>query len=490
MKKMNKLLCCALSSFMLTGCVLGTTSCGKSSDKVDFGNTEVEVVAYDGSEVTVTFYHTMGATLKGVLDKHIAKFNELYPNITIEHKSQGDYPGVRDQITTEINSGKSPTMAYCYSDHVALYNKAKATVSLDGYIACTDTVTNEKGETETMGLTAAQKADYVKAYYDEGAAYGDGKMYTLPFIKSTEVLYYNKTYFEAKGYEVPTTWTEMEALCAAIETAEPQNTPLGYDSEANWFITMCEQYGTPYTSATGDHFLFNTEKNWEFVEMLKNWYDKGYVTTEATNGGYTSDLFTQTDPAKRKTYMTIGSSAGASYQCPDKVEGTGDEYPFEVGIASIPQVDPNNPKVISQGPSVCLFKKNDPQEVAAAWLFAKYLTTSIAFQAEFSMVSGYTPVIQSVEQNETYKTFLDSAMNGNTFINDFIQASCVKQSVAQKDACFVSPAFIGSSGARDEVGILMENVFENSPSSGQSLRDFVKYYFNEAIDTLDYYYGN
>ena len=47
------------------------------------------VGAYDGSEVTIKFAHTMGAKLRDVLDYHIAEFNKLYPNITIEHSSLG-----------------------------------------------------------------------------------------------------------------------------------------------------------------------------------------------------------------------------------------------------------------------------------------------------------------------------------------------------------------------------------------------------------------
>ena len=50
----------------------------------------------------------------------------------------------------------------------------------------------EKNTCEIMyNLAEEQKADYVEAYYNEGTVYGDGLMYTLPFIKSTEVLYYN-----------------------------------------------------------------------------------------------------------------------------------------------------------------------------------------------------------------------------------------------------------------------------------------------------------
>ncbi len=465
------------SSFMDSSIEEDSSGDDEKEEGIDFSNTTVEVVAYDGSDVTVTFYHTMGATLQNELNKAIGKFNAIYPNITIKHSSKGDYSGLRDQITTEINAGTAPTMAYCFPDHVVLYNKANATVALDGYIAKQDTVTRADGTTEIMGLTEAQKADYVAGYYGEGAIYGDGLMYTLPFSKSTEVLYYNKTYFDAHNYEVPTTWDEMEALCAAIEAAEPKNTPLGYDSEANWFITMCEQYGLDYTSATGNHFLFNTAEHWAFVEEFKDWYDKGYFTTEEINGGYTSSLFTTTAADKRKTYMCIASSSGASYQCPQREQNGA--YPFEVGVAMIPQVDPENPKVISQGPSVCLFKKTNPQEVAAAWLFLEYLTTNVEFQAAFSMRSGCAPVIKSVEENPVYQEFLARADG-----NENLQASCVAQTIAQMSAYFISPAFVGSGAARDEVSLLMQNVFLGAPANGQSLTDFVKSYFDIAIDSL------
>ena len=77
---------------------------------------EYDVVAYDGSEVTITFSHTMNATYQGVLDQYIAKFNEMYPNITIEHAQVGGYDEVRDQIKTELTAGNQPNIAYCYPD--------------------------------------------------------------------------------------------------------------------------------------------------------------------------------------------------------------------------------------------------------------------------------------------------------------------------------------------------------------------------------------
>ena len=42
------------------------------------------------------------------------------------------------------------------------------------------------------------------------------KFYSLPFNKSTEVLYYNKTFFEENNLTVPTTWDEMEEVSNKI----------------------------------------------------------------------------------------------------------------------------------------------------------------------------------------------------------------------------------------------------------------------------------
>ena len=432
-------------------------------------------VTYDGSPVTIKFYHTMGANLRAVLEAYIEEFNALYPNITIEHSQVGNYDDVREQISTEISVGNQPNIAYCYPDHVALYNIAKATQPLDKYIDSTVEVTRADGTTEILGLTAEQKADFIEGYYNEGMAFGDGLMYTMPMSKSTEVLYYNKTFFDANNIAVPTTWDEVEKVCAQIKAIDPMSIPLGYDSEANWFITMCEQLQSPYTSATEPHFLFDNEQNHEFIKKFRSWYEAGYLTTQTLYGAYTSGLFTSTTEVK--SYMSIGSSAGATYQRP-KADADGN-YPFEVGIATIPQVSADNKKVISQGPSVCIFKKSNPQEVIASWLFVKFLTTNVEFQAEFSMASGYVPVIKSAAENPVYAEFMNNADGG-----DQIAALSAKVCLAQSDAYYTSPAFDGSSKARDEVGALLTACLTYN---GDDVDGFIAQKFEEAFDECDYY---
>ena len=458
-----------ISSILLVAMLLalamgGLTGCKKAEQIKEF---EMPEGGLDTSrEIEITFYHQMGAALQGILDTAIADFNKIYPNIKITHKSYGDYNGVRDQIKNEIAVGNPPNLAYCYPDHVAFYNVSGAVQTLDVLI-----------NDETYGFTAEQIADFVPAYYNEGKAFGDDKMYSLPISKSTEVLYYNKTFFEANGLTVPTTWEEMAAVCEQIKALDPTCIPLGYDSEANWFITMCEQYGSDYTSATGENFLFDNETNRNFIKMFRTWYEKKWVTTEQLSGAYTSALFTGENDAGTRCYMCIGSTGGATYQQPTQTNG---KFEFEVGIASIPQVNPAEPKVISQGPSICVFKNSDPQEVLASWLFAKFLTTDVTFQASVSMNNGYAPVIQSVTQNPIYAEFLESASTAN------IQAYAVKVALAQKDAYYVSPAFNGSSVARDQVGLLMQKCLVAEASDVDSM---IKKAFEEAVAECKYQSG-
>ena len=447
---------------------------GENAGTSVIGNFAVPAEGYDGSDVTITFYHTMGANLREVLDTYIIEFNKLYPNIHIEHEQVGSYDDVRDQITTQINAGNQPNIAYCYPDHVARYNIAKAVVALDDLIASEVEVARADGSTEILGLTQAQIDDFIEGYYQEGCQFGDGLMYTLPLNKSTEVLYYNKTFFEANNITVPTTWDELEAVCEQIKGIDPSAIPLGYDSEANWFITMCEQLGTDYTSATGDHYLFDNDENKAFVKRFNEWYNKGYLSTQTLLGTYTSEMFTAQGADDIKSYMSIGSSAGATHQRPDMVDGS---YPFEVGITTIPQADASNPKVISQGPSLCIFQDSNAQEVVASWLFVKYLTTTVEFQAEFGMVSGYVPVLKSVGENEFYKEFLNSADGGSN-----ITALSAKVCLEQQDAYYTSPAFNGSSVARDQVGALLSKCLTFTDNIDAQIDKA----FEEAIEECEY----
>lgn len=435
------------------------------------------------NNVEIMFYNTMGQNLEGVLQDAIKRFKVLYPNITVNYdRSSGDYDTLRDKLSTEIQTGVQPNLAFCYPDHVALYNQSGAVLPLNDFLSdgpYSDMKVQSTAGPESLTLTKAQEKDYISAYFEEGREFEDGKLYTLPFAKSTEIMYYNKTFFKQHSDVLtePTdnmTWDEVFDLCRKIKEIKSDCVPLGIDSESNLFITLCEQYGSDYTSATGNHYRFNNAKNKEFVQKFKDWYNEeggALFTTQTINKAYTSNLFKE-----QKSYLSIGSSAGAQYQAPDETDGSAD---FEVGIVTIPQVNPDNPKSISQGPSLCIFKQQDPQEVLASWLFAKFITTDLEFQARYSMTSGYIPVLNSVFENPVYKNHLANESGLKSGITAFAANVCKR--LVDQGAFYVSPAFNGSSKARDEVGILMVNAITGAKSIDKA--------FADAIEECEYFVG-
>lgn len=440
MKKTNLLASAIVSMMLLSGCnsgFQGTSSQGTST------NNDIPVSAYlptfTTEEVKITFWHTMGDNLQTALNEIIVEFNKVHPNIKVEHTQIGGYPDVRDNVLKGIPVNSTPHLAYCYPDHVALYRDARAVEVLDQYIYDSN-----------YGLTAEQRDDFVEGFYNEGKSFGDGKMYSLPYVKSTEVLYYNATYLAQNDIKVPTTWDELWAACETIKAKDSKIVPLGYDSESNWFITNAEQNGFGYTTADTSNgkaaqFLFNNEGNRNFVSDLKTKYDKGLFTTETMYGAYTSGLFTS-----KGSIFGIGSTGGAGYQW---------SKDFETGIAQLPQTEGGKKAVISQGPSICMLSKDNPQEEVAAWLFLKYLTTNVAAQTKFALASGYIPSIESAQNTTEYQAYLAGA-TGTT--KDGTKALAAKIAVEQSDKYFTSPTFVGSSQARDEVANVIVNVLKGT----------------------------
>ncbi len=471
---------------------LALTGCG-SKAKPDFAMPEG---GFDTTkDVTITFYHQMGGNLRNILDEYIKRFELLYPNIHVEHEAQGDWDTLQDVITKRIQAGKQPNLAYCYADHVAGYNSARAVQPLDDFLSggafkdmtvptykvdfestpqgeyVLDDAGNQIVENKPFAFTKEEEAMFNPIYFNEGYSIGDGsKMYTLPWAKSTEMMFYNKTFFDQHNLKVPTTWDEMEQVCAQIKELEKKDkttyTPFGYDSEDNWFITMCEQQGSAYTSATGDKFLFDNPENRAFVEKFRDWFmNKKYFTTRALAGNsYTSTLFNE-----QKIFMSIGSTGGATYNADTSGSDT-----FERGIAPVPQINPDDPKMISQGPSVCIFKNEDPQEVIASWLFIKYMITNPLYQTEVAMQNGYMPVLSRavMEELPAYKNFVESADGAKG--GGYLTALAVKCGMEHEDDYFVSPAFNGSTDARKQVGLLMQAALPGNVSVDKAFSDALK----------------
>jgi multiple sugar transport system substrate-binding protein len=112
--------------------------------------------------------------------------------------------------------------------------------------------------------------------------------------------------------------------------------------------------------------------------------------------------------------------------------------------------------MISQGPSVCIFNKEDPQEVLASWLFAQYLLTNDV-QISYSQTEGYVPVTTKAQESNVYQEYLSKAGEDNE-LHYGVKLAASKLLIQHTENTFVTPVFNGSMNLRNAAGQLIEEV--------------------------------
>ena len=433
---------------MMIFTVVLLASCRRASSvALDWDVISDDLTIDTSEEVTITFWHTMSKTTnpalgqQALLEVFIEEFEREYPHITVLHEQKGGYDELRNAVNTALPAGNEPSMVYSYPDHVSGYINSGLALPLNNLIY---------NKNSDIALSQEDIDDFVDGYWSEGSTYdNEGTILNLPFVKSTEVLFYNKTFFEKNSLTVPSTWEEVKTVSKQIKEIDNTVTPIGYDSESNLFITASEQWGAPYTSINDDlegQIDFVNDESKAMVAYFKDMYDKGYLTTKEMLGGdYTSNRF-----KAQSLMMSVGSTGGTNYNIPDG--GL-----FEVGVAPHPQYDENNQKVIQQGPNINLFYKDNVQEMIAAWLFLKYITDTDQ-TSRWAIATGYSPVRKSAFDivNNYYEDKESLTVKQEVFKN------VAQVAQAQIPYYFTSPAFDKSSKAREQVGVLFVDVFNEN----------------------------
>ena len=129
---------------------------------------------------------------------------------------------------------------------------------------------------------------------------------------------------------------------------------------------------------------------------------------------------------------------------------------FETAVITIPQFDTANPTMISQGPSMCVFNKEDPQEVLASWLFAQYMLTN-EVQIAYSQTEGYAPVTSKAQDSAEYQDYLSRVGEDNKLYYD-VKIKASRLLMDNTENTFVTPVFNGSASLRSAAGEMIESV--------------------------------
>ena len=191
--------------------------------------------------ITIKFSHTMGSNLRDVLDRYIVEFNKIYPNIHINLANYGDADGLYGSLSM-VNSNTD--LVLCLEDNaVRLQEKLDNLVNLESLIYSEAVVIRGDYSTEKLGLTAQQKDALYTVCLESCRLTEREDVYSLPFYQLPEVMYYNKTYFEANDLQVPQSWDEVWETAVRIQAAEDVLRRRNSELPHPWF-----PYGEPYMS--------------------------------------------------------------------------------------------------------------------------------------------------------------------------------------------------------------------------------------------------
>lgn len=389
----------------------------------------------------------------------IAAFEQLYPNITVNLRLYTDYGKIYNDVITNIATDTTPNVCITYPDHIATYLTGKDTViPLDDLFS---DVRYGLGGREVR-FDAPKQNEIIPEFLDECAF--NGHYFAVPYMRSTEACYVNKTFVEKLGYELPETltWDFVWEVCEAAMKKDQEGNyllngqkvliPIIYKSTDNMMIQMLKQRNAGYSTALGEILLFN-EITEEILETVAVHAESGAFNTFKLVG-YPANFLNA-----GQCIFAIDSTAGATWMGSNApLVDIADEklVQFETQVMTIPQFDPSNPKMISQGPSLCVFNKEDPQEVLASWLFTQFMLTNDV-QIAYSQTEGYAPVTSKAQKSAEYQEYLSRAGEDNDLYYD-IKIQATKLLLDNTKNSFVTPVFNGSASLRNAAGQLIENV--------------------------------
>ena len=452
---MLKKICSAL---LCAGLVLGLSGCHGSVGQKPFQMPE-EFDTARQYEITFWAKNDTNKTQTDIYKKAIADFEALYPNIHVTMRLYTDYGRIYNDVITNISTNTTPNVCITYPDHIATYMTGRNSV------VCLDELFSDEryglGGSEVR-FRAPGESQIIPKFLEECMI--DGRHYAIPYMRSTEACYINKTYVEALGYTLPEEltwdfiWEVSEAAVAKNQDGtfrlNGQNVmiPFLYKSTDNMMIQMLRQKQAGYSTQEGDILLFHDTTK-ELLTTIAAHTQTGAFSTFKISG-YPANFLNA-----GQCVFAIDSTAGATWMGSDAplVDISEDKLvQFETAVMPIPQFDPENPVMISQGPSICVFNKEDPQEVLASWLFAQYLLTD-QVQIAYAQTEGYVPVTASAQQNPEYQDYLSrGGEDDNVYYDIKIQAT--KLLLDHTDQTFVTPVFNGSASLRDAAGHLIEDV--------------------------------
>ena len=345
---------------------------------------------YDVTEpITITWWHAHEDQLTEYLNYMVDKFNaENGMGITVEPVYIGSYGEINTQFiaAAAAGTGTVPALVTCNTSYPASYGKDGLCEVLDPYIDAFDYDIEDFGE----GLIASTSYD--------------GEQIALPYLISTQVMYYNKTAADAEGIEMPKTLDEMEAFLEKATIFNEDGTTKRYGTVFGgwdyWYYEMLYKNNGVMTVCEDGTTDVNSEKSVEITTKIKEWIDKGYAYYAYGTGASSNMRQLFWDGGAFSVFHT--SSLYDTYV----TQVAASENPFEVGMCWLPGGnDGESFKSEVGGAAILIPAAASQAEKNAAWQFLMFMT-SPEINLYWADKTGYFPTRQSAKETEAYAEYL------------------------------------------------------------------------------------
>ena len=354
-RRMALVLAAAMAAGAITGCSGGGSTGKKPADATtaapEAGGEATETEAqkadpakYEVTEpITIKWWHALEDQYSSIVEQVVNDFNSSQDLITVEAEYIGSYSELNEALVAAHAAGAGlPAITVANTPYVAGYGASGLTENLDPYIAATGY------DIEDFGNGMIEAAKY------------NGTQVSLPFLISTQIMYYNKDKVDELGIKLPETWADMDEFMeagtvkAADGTTEQYATIIpGWDQW--YFETFYLNQGVKIINDDQVSTDLNGDKAVEIASKLKEWCDNGYTYWTGTAGDASSNM--------RQNF--ISGKALSVVHTTSLYNTYVDQVDFEVGMHWLPGAETKNQEI--GGCVVLIPSKNDQATKNAAW---------------------------------------------------------------------------------------------------------------------------
>ena len=365
----------------MTACSGGSTGKANTtaSSAASAAPETVDPSKYEVTEpITITWWHALESQYDELVADVVKKFNATQNLITVEAQYIGSYKDINEALVAAHAAGTGlPAVAVANTDYVASYGESGLYEDLDPYIAGTGYDVDDF----SAGLLLSSQYE--------------GKQVALPFLHSTQVIYYNKTMADENGWTIPEKIEDFTPFLAEVHSKKGIYGTVVPGWDQWYFETMYLNEGVQIITGDNDCDL-NSETALGVTNMIKGWCDAGDAYFAA---GTDASATMRQNFYDQKTFSVMHTSSlynNYVSKCPD----------FEVGMAWYPAATTGDKNSEVGGCVLGIPSKNDQATKNAAWQFLQFLCGK-EVNMEWAEGTGYLPTRNSVLNTDEGKEFLE-----------------------------------------------------------------------------------